>query len=347
MSDKIKKTLQFILFLGLGLFFIWFSLKDLNAEQRSTIIENMKAVAIDNRWIFLVFSMIIGLLSVVFRAFRSVILLEPLGYRVSKTNSYHSVMICYIANLAFPRLGEVLRCTFIQRYEKVPFQKTLGTVVTERIIDMICFGLTFIVALLLERDKLASLFLNKTQTGNQGLLSNPSFLLFIIIAVVLIVLFFIFRKSIIRWSVYQKIKNILLGFWSGLLSIVKLKRPIAFILYSILIWMCYFFMFYVAIFAFPALRALGSEMWIASLSCVVVGTIGFIIAQGGLGAYPLLIASVLLLYNVNKEIGLAVGWVVWTTETVLYILGGIVSLILAPFTNAKTNKDEHPTTDKA
>ncbi|MDD4210148.1 MAG: lysylphosphatidylglycerol synthase transmembrane domain-containing protein [Bacteroidales bacterium] len=342
MSDKGKKFIQLFIFLALGIFFIWISIKDLSAEEKASIINNIKGVAIDNRWIFLVFSAAIGFISVIFRAFRSIQLLEPLGYNVSKINSYHSVMICYIANIAFPRLGEVLRCTFIQRYEKVPFQKTFGTVVTERIIDMLSFGLIFLFALLLESEKLLSLFQHKTQsTETTSFLNNPMFILAIILLLVIIILF-IFRKSIVKWKLYHKIKQIILGFWSGLLSVVKLKKPLLFVFYTFMIWVCYFFMFYVAIFAFPELIATGNQLWMASLSCVVIGTIGFIISQGGLGAYPLLISSVLLLYGISKELGLAVGWVVWTTETLLYVVGGIISLIIAPFTNPKKNKKDEP-----
>ena len=99
---------------------------------------------------FLVLSAAIGFISVIFRANRSILLLEPLGYKVSKINAYHSVMICYLANLAFPRLGEIMRCTFIQSYES-PFSKTFGTVVTERIVDLVSFGIVFLIALFSKR----------------------------------------------------------------------------------------------------------------------------------------------------------------------------------------------------
>lgn len=346
MSEKGKKVLQLILFLGLGVFFIWLSIKDLDVEQRNTIINNIKGVAVDNRWMFLVISALIGLLSVFIRAFRSILLLEPLGYKVSKKNSYHSVMICYIANLAFPRLGEVLRCTFIQRYEKVPFQKTFGTVVTERIVDMMSFGIVFFIALIFESDKIFALFKTKNSSESGLLIHNPIFLLLIGI-VCLVILFFIFRKQIRKWKIYNKIKKIILGFWSGLISVIHLKRPLLFLLYTFLIWVCYYFMFFICIFAFPDISFTGNQIWEASLACIVIGTIGFIISQGGLGAYPLLISTALLLYGINKEFGLAIGWTVWTTETVLYLIGGIVSLIIASFTNSKSNNHELITEDQA
>lgn len=339
MSDKGKKAIQFILFLGLGVFFIWYSIRDLDAEQRTAILDNIKGVAIDNRWIFLVISALIGLISVFLRAGRSILLLEPLGYNISKINSYHSVMICYIANLAFPRLGEVLRCSFIQRYEKVPFQKTFGTVVTERIVDMMSFGFVLLIALLFESDKIFAWVKMKSPSDSGLLIYNPLFLI-LIAGIAFVLLYFLFRKQIRKWKIYHKIKKIIFGFWSGLISVMHLKRPFLFFFYTFTIWICYYFMFYVAIFAFPEIAILGNQMWAASLSCIVVGTIGFIVSQGGLGAYPMFISGALLLYGIDKEVGLAIGWTVWTTETLLYLVGGIISLIIAPFTNPKKNNHE-------
>ncbi len=339
MSDKGKKLIQLILFLGLGVFFIWFSIKDLDAEQRLVIITNIKGVVLDNKWVFLVLSAAIGFISVIFRANRSILLLEPLGYKVSKINAYHSVMICYLANLAFPRLGEIMRCTFIQSYEKVPFQKTFGTVVTERIVDLVSFGIVFLVALFFEKDKILSIFSNSNSSSTSSLFHSPLFIIGLIVLAI-ILLYFLFKKHIKKWKIFVKIKKIILEFWAGILSVTRLKRSFLFIFYTLMIWVCYYFMFFVILFAFPEITALKEQMWIASLSCIVIGTFGFIISQGGLGAYPLLIATILLLYGINKEIGLAIGWVVWTTETIMYILGGIVSLIIAPFTNPKKNKNE-------
>ncbi|NLJ82085.1 MAG: flippase-like domain-containing protein [Bacteroidales bacterium] len=342
MSDKKKKVAQLIIFLGLGVFFIWFSIKDLDAAQRTSIIESIKSVAIGYRWVFLVLSALIAILSVYIRALRSILLLEPLGYKVSKINSYHSIMVCYIANIAFPRLGELLRCTFIQRYEKVPFQKTFGTVITERVVDMLSFGLVFLLALFFESDKILAIFENKTASTSNSFLSNPMFVVFLGV-LFLVLTFLIFRKYICKWKIYHKIKQLLAGFWSGLISVIHLKKPFLFIFYTLMIWVCYYFMFYVAILAFPDIYFLGNQLWAASLSCVAIGTIGFIVSQGGLGAYPLLIANVLLLYSINKEFGLAIGWVVWTTETILYVAGGIISLAIAPFTNPKKNTYEQLT----
>ncbi len=337
-----KDILKLILFLSLGFFFVWLSLKDLSVEQRSMILVNAKEVMHDNRWVYLLICMLIGVLSVLFRGLRSVLMIEPLGYKVSKENSYHAVMIGYLANLAFPRLGEVLRCTILQKYEKVPFQKSLGTVITERIIDTIIFGILFLLALGLEWEKLFSIFSNNNIAEKiAAMFSGGGKYIILGIIIGIVVLIYALRKKISNLSIYQKIVKILKGFWEGLISIKDLKKPGLFIIYSLLIWLCFYLMFYVCTFAFPNMVALGIKgAMLASLSCVVIGTVGFVVAQGGLGAYPLLVAMVLLLYGIPEESGLAVGWVVWTTETLMYIVLGLVSILMISFKKDKAKAKE-------
>jgi uncharacterized protein (TIRG00374 family) len=341
-----KDILKLIIFLSLGGFFVWFSLKDLSAEQRSDILTYSKE-AIQNGWIYLIICMFIGFLSVVFRGLRSVLMIEPLGHKVSKTNSYHAAMVAYLANFAFPRLGEVLRCTILQKYEKVPFQKSLGTVITERIIDTILLGILFIAALILEFDKLFTIYM-KNKEIIIAQFSGIGKYIAIISIVGIVVASYVFRKKISKLSVYQKIIKILKGFQEGLVSIKNLKKPFLFVAYSLLIWLCYYLMFYVCTFAFPFLTELSTEsILLASLSCVVIGTFGFVFAQGGLGAYPFLVSMVLLYYGTPIELlsdteiiektklGLAVGWVVWTAESIMYIVLGLVSLLLLSFRKDK------------
>jgi uncharacterized protein (TIRG00374 family) len=232
----------------------------------------------------------------------------------------------------------VLRCTILQKYEKVPFQKSLGTVITERIIDVIIFGILLLIALGLESDKLFSIFADSNIVEKiMGMFSGTGKYIIIAATAGIAVLIYLFRKKIRNLSVYQKIITILKGFWDGLVSVKDLKKPFLFILYSLLIWVCYYLMFYACTFAFPCLSFLGIKgVILASLSCVVVGAVGFIVAQGGLGAYPLLVAMVLSLYGISEESGLAIGWVVWTTETLMYIVLGVVSLLVISLEKDKT-----------
>ncbi|MCL2132042.1 MAG: flippase-like domain-containing protein [Lentimicrobiaceae bacterium] len=326
---KYKDILKLVLFLSLGIFFVWFSVKDLSPEQRSDMVSNAVGALHGSNWILLVLCLLVCFLSVVFRALRSVLMIEPLGYKISKTNSYHSVTICYLANLAFPRLGEILRSTILQQYEKVPIEKSFGTIVTERIIDMLIFTLLLVGAFFLESDKLLRIFTENnayekiaTMLSGTGKYITAGIILFIVLLV------YVFRKKIVSNALVQKIVKILKGFWEGLVSVRKVRKPWLFVFYSVMIWACYYFAFYICVFMFPSLMVLGSVALTATLTCVAVGAIGFMVSQGGLGAYPLLVASVLLLYGIKTEEGLAIGWVVWSIETVLYLALGVVSLIV-------------------
>ncbi len=337
MKKYVKDILKLIIFLSLGVFFIWLSVKDLSPEQRSMIITNAKEVFQGNRWVYLLLCVFIGFLSVLFRGLRSVLMLEPLGYKVSKINSYHAVMIGYLANIAFPRLGEIIRCTILQTHEKVPFQKTLGTVITERVLDVLLAGLLFLLAFVVEYDKLINIFSESDISAKiMEMLSGTGKYITTGIILLIIISIYALRKKIANLPIYQKIVKIVKEFWEGLISIKKMKRPVLFIVYSIAIWVCFYLMFYVCTFAFPDMMVLGSkQMLLASLSCVVIGTVGFIVAQGGLGAYPLLVSMVLLLYGIAEESGLAVGWVVWATESLMYLFLGLVSILLLLFQKKK------------
>ena len=336
MKKYIKDILKLVVFLSLGIFFVWFSVKDLSPEQRSDIVSNSIGVLNGSNWVLLVICLIICFLSIVFRSLRSVLMIEPLGHKISNANSYHSVTICYLANLAFPRLGEILRCTILQQYEKVPFQKSFGTIVTERIIDMLIFALLLVGVFFLEYDKLLQILTeNNAYDKVVTIVSGTGKYIAIGVCLLLALLIYLFRKKIASIPIYQKISKILKGFWEGLISIRRVRKPLLFIFYSVMIWVCYYFAFYVCVFMFPDLVNFGSVVLIATLTCLTIGVVGFLVAQGGLGAYPLLVSVVLLLYGIKEEVGLAVGWVVWSIETVLYLILGIISLIILSMQKTK------------
>lgn len=344
MKDKIKSIVKLVLFLALGVFFVWFSVKDLTADQRAEIWQNVKYVFVHHKWGWLLVCAIIGYISVWIRGLRSVLMIDPLGYKVRPSSAYHSVCICYLANMAIPRLGEILRCTVLQKFDNVPFQKSLGTVVTERVIDVIICGLMFVAALLLESDKIMQIFIDNHVGANIiAMLSGKGKYIALLIIIACVVIIYALRKRIAAFSWVQKIKQVLLGFWEGMISIKNLNHPILFIVYSLLIWVCYYLMFLMALFAFPEVVSLGSGVLLLSLSAVVIGTVGFVIAQGGLGAYPWLVSVVMALYSISAEVGLAVGWVVWSTESLVYLFIGLVSLVIISF---KKQQHELPITGK-
>ncbi len=156
--------------------------------------------------------------------------------------------------------------------------------------------------------------------------------IFIAFVVVAIGIFFIIRKKIRHLKFYQKSKEIGLGFWHGLVAVTKIKKPVAFIFQSLLIWVLYYLMIYVCVFSLPETAGLGFD---AVLSMLIFGSIGIMVVQGGIGIYPAIIAETLILYSITKTYGYALGWLTWTSQTLMIVVAGIASLVLLPVINKK------------
>jgi uncharacterized protein (TIRG00374 family) len=335
----VKKIVQLIIFLGLGIFFIWLSVKDLQPKDVETIKESAVGILNPESLFFIFISMICGLTAHYFRALRNILLINPLGYKVRKTTAFYSVMTCYLANLAIPRLGEVLRCTFLQRYDNVPFQKSLGTVFVERALDFLVFLLLFVFLIIFNSGLLAELDIAK-QTGSwlsdkwESIWAMKKVMICVLIGIIIgfVILKYLINK---RTKHNQKktkilgfIRNIVKGLWQGLISVKDLKHPYLFIFQTIIIWVFYFLGVYFCFFAFDFLQKLGP---MPAFIVLVVGSIGFMVSQGGLGAYPLIVAGILILYDVDYAQGLAAGWIGWCAQTLMILAVGFTVLVLASF----------------
>lgn len=334
--DITKKTLKFLLFFGVGILFIYLSMKDLTAADKQQIRESIKAVKSGGAWVFLALSFAVGVVADFLRSERNRLLLQPLGYNIRHSMAFYSVMVCYLANLAFPRLGEVLRCTFLQRYEKVPFQKSLGTVVTERAVDLI-----FLLAVLGSAILLNTSVLSQLKIDNQGTTLGDFFCqmgnnllhgykMYIILGIIVVIgcIVYATRKWWNQIAFFQKIKHFFVGLGQGLLSIKDLHRPWLFIFYSFAIWVAYYVQTYVCFYAFDFLTGFDALMVFLVFA---FANLGFIIGPGGLGVYPLLVAGMLVLYGYDYNAGLAAGWVGWSVQTLMVLSLGAFSLIAVSF----------------
>lgn len=224
-------------------------------------------------------------------------------------------------------------CGILARYEKIPFNKSFGTVVTERALDLIIFFLLFLLTIATQIRTIHDYLDKNVYPGLHGKfinpLSNPVVITGLVLVVVIIVLFFIlFRKKIGKSKIYQKIIHLILGFWEGFRSLGLIRRPVLFILYSLLIWFLYFMMVYVCFFCFASTSSLSPG---AGLSSLVLGSIGIMITPGGIGLYPAIIQETLLLYGIARTTGLAMGWIAWTAQTVMIFIIGSLSLIMLSF----------------
>lgn len=333
MRKIILNALKIIFFLGLGIFFIWLFMHNLTAEEKKDIYSSFTGA---NYW-WVLLSIFIMLLSHVSRTIRWKILVEALDYKPSTKNLFLALLIGYFANLALPRLGEVSRCGIVSKYEKIPFQKMIGTVVTERAIDLLSLFIAFVLAFLLHLDKVAKfkelgIYLKARESLDK--IENPGIYNWslIILFVGLIFVLYKLRHKISHFKWYQKISNIVLGFIEGLKSLFIIKKPFWFIFHSIFIWVAYLFMAWVVFFSLPETSHLGLDVAVAVL---VFGSIGIIVIQGGIGIYPWIVAQILLLFGVSATKGYAMGWILWTGQTVMIIFSGLLSMILLPLLNEK------------
>lgn len=338
MNPKLKNAIRFTVFLGIGIFFIWIFLRNLTAEQKQEIINSMGNA---NYW-WIALAIPLGILSHFVRAMRWKMLIQTMGYNPKNSNMFFAVITGYFANLALPRLGEVSRCSILTKYENVPFNKSFGTVITERALDLMVFVLLFFINLALQAERLSGyinerifkplqdkLHLNYDLSGSLSVIVISALLVFGVV-------FVIFRKQITSNKIYIKIKNVFLGFIEGMKSLIKVRNLWLFGFYTFSIWALYLLMAYIVFYSIPASSGLGLD---AGLAVLVFGSIGFMVVQGGIGIYPAIVAETLVLYGVASAQGYALGWLIWTSQNLTIVLVGIVSLVLLPLLNNRKNDE--------
>jgi len=319
LNTPVKSILKIVLPLLLGGILVWYSLQKIPIETLALYFKNANYL-----WIGL--GVFLGILSHISRAYRWKFMIDPMGYTLGFPNSLMAVFSAYLINYTVPRAGEVSRATILANYEGVPFEKGFGTIVAERVADALVMFLIVIITFFLEFDFIYNFLFAGINFKNQWL-----FLIFII--AILFGLYLIFKKG--EHSLILKLKAFFLGFLEGVLSIFKMKKKWAFIAHTLFIWGMYVMMFYVTTFSLDAISNL-------PFSAVLIGFIaaGFSIAltNGGIGAYPLAIYAAFSIFDIAEGPSLAFGWIMWTSQTVMLVVLGGVSLILLPFYNKFNSK---------
>lgn len=328
--DILKTTI----FVGLGILFIWLSIKDLSRDDIQMIFSSMSLVNNPRGWLFIGLSVLAIVAADLIRAARAELLLKSIHYKPRFSMMFYSVMVCYLANLALPRLGEILRCSFLQRYENVPFQKSLGTVILERAVDVVCWLFLLIIALLLNNGLISNLIVDQSQQltledwfAQKGLSYVGNYLLYIIVAAI-ILLVVIIRLTRNWWQkrpALVKVANFFKGIWRGFVSIKDIPNPWHFVFWTVAMWVSYYMGVYFFFHALPYLQHIGLG---AAFSVLIFGTIAFMISQGGLGSYPLITAGIVMLYGISYPQGLAAGWIGWILQTAVSLALGLFSLIV-------------------
>ena len=312
----IKKVLKIVLPLALGSFLVWYSLSDISLEKLGNYFK-------EANYSFIFLGLFFGILSHLSRAYRWKFMLEPLGFKPKFTNSILAVLVGYLVNLAIPRAGEISRATVMTNYEKIPFEKAFGTIVAERIADLIMMLSIVAITLFVQYD-----FIYDLLTKN----FNP--LKISIGFAVLIVGFYIFTSFVKKATsgFLLKIKTFVSGLIEGVTSIFKMKNKWAFIFHTVFIWAMYVAMFWATI---PAIEGLN-----VPFGGILIGFIagGFSIAatNGGIGLYPIAVASALALFDIPAETATAFGWIMWTAQTAMIVIFGGLAFLLLPIYNKNT-----------
>ncbi|THU32422.1 flippase-like domain-containing protein [Niastella caeni] len=338
MNKKILSIFQYLLFLGLSVFLIWWSVKDIS-DQGWVDIKNAFRNA---NYLLIIPVMITLLLSHYSRALRWKILMEPMGYKPRISNTYMAVLIGYMANLAVPRLGEVLKCTILARYEKVPADKLVGTIVAERAFDVLCLALVIIITLLTQADLIGGYInqaLNDILKSKTGAFSGTRIIILLAILLIAVTAVIIVFKKFKHLRFIQKIKTIFEGVWHGITSVRYLKNKGWFIFHTIFIWAMYLLSVQIG---FWAMRETAAYSIPHALSVLTMGSLAMIVPApgGGLGVYPLFVKNTLHVYGLADTMGFAFGQLMWSVQFFFSLISGFIALSLLPYLNKRTPVNE-------
>jgi uncharacterized protein (TIRG00374 family) len=319
LKAKISKIASVFIPLLLGFGLIYYQYTTLSVEELNKI----KFCFQKANYFYIFLSLIISLFGYWARAYRWKYSLQHLGYQTNFKNDFMSVCVSYFMNLTIPRSGEITRAALLKKYENVPFDKGFGTIVAERIVDLILFLLFVGLAFILQFEKLYNFIKEK--------IAFEKIILFGIIGLFLGIVFLLIWIYV-EWKIIKKIKNKFSGLIEGMLSIVMMKDKWKYIFFSFLIWFSYLLMFYIPIYALPETENIGFDIVIMGF---IFGSLAVGFTNGGLGAYPLAIAMIFSLYGISNEIGTAFGWLAWTSQTILTIILGLLSYAFLPLYNKK------------
>lgn len=327
MKKAIITALKIIIPLGFGIYLAWYFFDQMSEKDKSQVWDVFSRA----NYFYIFLSIIMAWVAIYSRAVRWSYMLEPLGFKPKTWNSYHAISIGYFMNLLIPRAGELTRAGMMTRYENIPFEKGFGTILAERVVDTVMLGSIALVTIFLQKEKFNELWASYGSMKKEGEESNTMLYVLIILGVLgLIALVFYLKNKKLR----NKINEIFRGFVSGLATIFTLKKRGLYLLHTFFIWGMYVALYLVCFYALPET----SEYSASSLMLGFIGgAIGIVVVQGGVGVYPLLVASAIAVYygKDSQPVVLGLAWVMWLGQTLVLILSGAISMYLMPKMNDK------------
>lgn len=320
MKKPILQYFKYLLFLLIGILLLILSFSGQNINQM--LFDLQKA---HFGWVFL--SVITLLMAVVLRAYRWNLMIESLGHgKPLLLNTFHAVIIGYLANLAFPRMGEVSRCGVINKTNNIPIVKLFGTVLAERLADLLMLGVVISLTIIFQYKLLASFLYHHILIKLEGRTADLILLFLALSLLILAVVFFFILMKQKKWGFSRRIFKLIYGMKTGILSVKSIENKAGFVISSVLIWAFYGLATYWCFLALDVTSGLGFG---AAISVLVFGSLAMIAPiQGGIGAYHWMVSEGLTVYDINKTDGLAFALLSHTSQTLMILVIGSLSLIL-------------------
>ena len=327
MKHNFAKAFQFVFFLSAGLVLLYFAFRGIDLNELLLQIRHA-----DYRWV--AFSAFFGALALVFRTFRWRLLIEPLDMNPKLINILHAINIGYLANFLFPRIGEITRCAILNRTDRVPADKLFGTVVVERIFDLLMSLFMLCLILLLRFDAVSSFILehiiHPVLNRFDGVWGIG--LITVLIALLFFVLYIIFRKKLLKINLLRKVKDLLNGVVEGIKSVKRLRKFKFFMLLNVLVFGAYLMQTYVMFFALESASSLGlgDALFVLVLSAIAI----ILPVQGGIGAYHWIVSMGLTILGLSRADGMVYATISHSVTSLLFILLGAMSVIFVFYRKA-------------
>jgi len=339
----LKKTLVQILkiaaFLALGILLLYFAFRGVAFDELARTLQKV------NFW-WIGLSLTFAFISFFLRARRWMLLIEPLGFKPSFKNTYHSLMVGYLSNYALPRLGEITRCVTLGNKEKIPVDSLFGTVIIERVVDLLMLMLILVVLLFSWMDKFGTFFGEQVYGPLQQKFIETfggAWVFWVIVVAVFMLsipLLYLFRMNLARFSFFRKVKEILIGILDGLKTIYRMKRKWEFILHSVLIWFLYILMTWVVVYSLEELSGL---TFIDGMFLLVIGGLGMSApVTAGIGAYHWITSrGLMFVYDFSLETGTAYAILAHESNSLLTIVLGAISYMVLMLSRKRSTSSKN------
>ena len=319
MKAKVSSYAGIIIPLLLGAGLTSYIYNSFTADQ----LTKMKGYFMTANYNYVGFALFIAFLSYVFRAYRWKYTLAEIGSHPGFTINFLAVSIGYLVNLGIPRSGEFSRALILTKYKEIPFDKTFGTIIAERIVDFILLILLIVTAVFLEFETLKDFLLAKI----------PLTLLLLLIGIGCIgFLIGIYLYKYSKWPFVLLIKSKVAGLKEGALSVYNMPNKWPFLFYTLLIWGSYILMFYLTVLSLEATQNISLGTTIVAF---VIGGLVMTFTNGGFGFFPALISQILILYNIPEEAGTALGWIIWISQLIITVFLGLFGFLVLPLVTQK------------